>query len=738
MPANDEALEWDDFATVEDGKHFEPPETAPQGTRDTTLYRLASSLRSRGVPHEMAESFLLDYNKLHCDPPMEEAVVRKKLESAWNHPEGHSDGHGGHVSTNTTEAPTSPAVAGTSYKLDLPEEVSLPEAPDLDGPDMLRAQLSAMFSPDDPVVISTDVTRHADVTKHDGERYTAKEAGELADEILCLGDPERGMWLRVNPGTGDRDADVTSYRNVLVESDPANASEMTDEALRDELDRQYRSIVALRLPCSCVVDSGHKSVHAIVRVADDGEELTRDEWEKRRDLVYKVCDANGLQHDPQCQNPSRLCRLAGARRGERTQELLATGCGAETFSAWCSWVEGQTEPSYAFDLLDFSADTGAEPEPLAYVVDDLIPREHIAQVVARGGAGKTTLGYELAVAVATGREWLGHSCKRGRVLYVDPEVHPDLMHERYKRVTRAMGLRPEDVGDRIRFISLRGRTATIGALDVDLRLRYRHGERFDLVILDSINCLLEGDENSSVDVRAFYAQLQRLVRDTHAALFAVHHTGKGQRPGGEMGRGSSVFLDAPDVCIELSPLVVEGDSPAGELLKVHSCHSENGRLVQATAWRMTFPKNRAGAPIKPLDLVFKWPLHIVDNTGELAECKVAGSEQGARSKGGKVKAQMSEQEAEQLDAMLSQVIEDIHAEGDKATRTKCLEAFNARREEAGMGTWKRRTFENATRRQGRLSFRFDAGTKELRRATPDELRSEAETPSQSGGVPPEC
>ena len=387
------------------------------------------------------------------------------------------------------------------------------------------------------------------------------------------------------------------------------------------------------------------------------------------------------------------------------------------------------------EFTDISSIIGEPVVPLDEVIHGLLPRERIGQIVARGGSGKTFMGYAAALSVASGRDWLGFSCVHGRALFIDPELHPNDIRRRIQSISRAMGLTQNEARGRLDVVSLRGTTATADVLDTEIRQHIAAtGKPYDLIIIDTINAIMTGDENSSTDVRALFASLQRLTKDSGAACIVIHHTGKGQgQADGERGRGSSVFLDAPDVCMELAPLRVDPGSAADELLKAHAQTRANGTRIYATAWRLTFPKNRAEAPIKPINLIFRHPLHIVDGTGELEECKVAGSSADYGSRGGSAKGESCQRDWDAMDEALAGIIDDIHAEGNRATRAACLGVLNERRESMGMPKWASATFKNNTLRGGKLRYRVDPTTQELYRLSDEQLAAESDT--EGGAVP---
>lgn len=108
----------------------------------------------------------------------------------------------------------------------------------------------------------------------------SRTAGELIEALSKCGSdigsvvgdykPEAGAWIRFNPldGKGIKNANVTEYRYALVESDVTDITHQ-NQILRD-----------LELPIACLVYSGGKSIHAIVRI--DAIDYT--EYRKRVDF----------------------------------------------------------------------------------------------------------------------------------------------------------------------------------------------------------------------------------------------------------------------------------------------------------------------------------------------------------------------------------------------------------------------------------------------------------------------
>lgn len=128
---------------------------------------------------------------------------------------------------------------------------------------------------------------------------------------------EAGAWVRINPvnaiGTGKdgaiTDADVAAFRYILVESDVL------------PLGKQLALFLKLRLPIAAIVLSAGTSAHCWVKV--DCKDV--DTYETIAKLLFAALKPFGV--DESNKNPSRLCRLPGARRiigatGDGEQKLI--------------------------------------------------------------------------------------------------------------------------------------------------------------------------------------------------------------------------------------------------------------------------------------------------------------------------------------------------------------------------------------------------------------------------------
>lgn len=278
---------------------------------------------------------------------------------------------------------------------------------------------------------------------------------------------------------------------------------------------------------------------------------------------------------------------------------------------------------------------------------------HIALIAGKGKIGKSWSAIELCVAVATGLDtWLGLPLLgSGRCLYIDPELDYKSLDNRFTEVSKAMGADSVAVDANVYKWCLRGvANANMGMITHDLRARCNPGD-FALVVIDSCSCFVEGDENASTDIRAFFAQVLEVASITGATVLLVHHFGKakdGDREAADRARGSSVWLDAPDAVMTITEILPPSGEPTDYLeFNEYACILE-------------FPGIREFPRRIPKRLIFSHPVHREDDDGIVADWKPRSSTRD----GGKATAKVNKAKAETNAAtIVSKLLGHYYAEG---------------------------------------------------------------------------
>ena len=187
------------------------------------------------------------------------------------------------------------------------------------------------------------------------------------------------------------------------------------------------------------------------------------------------------------------------------------------------------------------------PKPIKWLVRDVIEQDSFAGLYGASGSGKSFVAIDLCLAIATNACYCGHKVTGGKAIYVAGEGKAGIKRRVTAWAQRQGGhstiaenfllmdgvcTLPHDAGD---FIE------SIKALNVDdLRL----------IVLDTLQRTMEGDENSTRDMSA-YVRAADKIREAfpNIVVLVVHHTGHGAS---DRARGSSVLRASLDTEIQVA------------------------------------------------------------------------------------------------------------------------------------------------------------------------------------------
>ena len=501
--------------------------------------------------------------------------------------------------------------------------------------EQLIKYLQTLFKDNEYVgYVSNDVWQDSEGKYMPSKGCYDRTAGELIDSLkkypddlgATIGDwkKECGAWIRFNPvdGKGVKNENVTRFDYALVESDDMPLSE------QDALYRKFE------LPIACLVSSGGKSIHAIVKV----EAKNAEEYRKRVDFLYDFLEKHGLKIDKQNRNPSRLSRMPGVTRNDKQQTLLATNIGRKSWNEWLDFVEGEDDELPELTVL--SKDLLANPPVLPpELIKGVLRCGHKMLISGSSKAGKSYLLMELCVALSEGLHWVdSFACKKSKVLYVNLEIDPASCINRFIEIYKHMKYTPKHSED-IVIWNLRGHAIPLDKLVPKLIRRIRD-QHFDAVIIDPIYKVITGDENNASEMGQFCNQFDKICAETGCASIYCHHHSKGAqgfKKAMDRASGSGVFARDPDAQLDLIQLDTDEDF----MLK-------NADNPNSTAWRLECSL-REFENFKPINLWFDYPLHKADTSGVLRNVGAEGSSDANLAKSGKRK-QTTEMRKDEFDS----------------------------------------------------------------------------------------
>ncbi len=234
---------------------------------------------------------------------------------------------------------------------------------------------------------------------------------------------------------------------------------------------------------------------------------------------------------------------------------------------------------------------GAYPALRPPVIHGLLREGETMNVIAAPKTGKSWLTLDLAIAVATGRQWLGtYPTEAGEVLIIDNELHRETSAHRIPKVAEARGVAMRQLNNRISIDNLRGRLRCINTLAPYFEAL--EPGRFKVIVLDAFYRFMPagGDENDNGTMANIYNRIDAFADRLGCCFVLIHHSTKGSQSGKsvtDVGAGAGAQSRATDTHLVLRP------------------HEEHGVVVLDAAVR-------SWKPVNPTCLRWAFPVWQVD------------------------------------------------------------------------------------------------------------------------------
>lgn len=168
------------------------------------------------------------------------------------------------------------------------------------------------------------------------------------------------------------------------------------------------------------------------------------------------------------------------------------------------------------------AEMAAMPEP-EWLVEGLIQKRSTGLMFGKSNSFKSFLAIDIGLSVATGHDWHGNAVCKGKVLFVATEGANGVGRQRVpawldhygigERDRQGVHLYPQEIClDRTDDVS--ALIASVSSLGL-----------FALVVVDIFGGSMAGSEIEDKTARAWVHGVQRILRETGAAVLVVAHTG---------------------------------------------------------------------------------------------------------------------------------------------------------------------------------------------------------------------
>jgi hypothetical protein len=189
------------------------------------------------------------------------------------------------------------------------------------------------------------------------------------------------------------------------------------------------------------------------------------------------------------------------------------------------------------------------------VIDRLLRQGETMNVIAPPKTGKSWLVNDLAIAVATGRPWLGrYETRAGGVLIIDNELHPETSANRIPTVAAARGAPLAEFADSLHVCNMRGSLKDLDGLAPVLDTI--EAGQFRVIILDAWYRFMpaDTDENDNGSMARLYNRLDLHAQRIGCCFVLIHHSTKGSQSAKavtDVGAGAGAQSRATDTHLVL-------------------------------------------------------------------------------------------------------------------------------------------------------------------------------------------
>lgn len=503
-----------------------PPAVSGQGGHNQTMHAARALKWGFDLSHSDAMALLREWNQT-CLPPWSERELEHKLKDAdtkeFGKPRGYllkktAPQRFIHPRGNGKVQSTPGKIICGSYNLDTD---SLLELPDFffSG---FKLVLQKCFHPADGVRVMLGITEDGLIgcDSRGGVVLTREEWFKRLEEHPDInthfsrhGGPAPGVYLGINPMKFDgrgRDEDVTDYRHVLLEFDKLS------------LQAQWTLYVKSNLPCAAVIYSGRRSLHAWVKI----EAKDLEEYQERVAMVYNHFSSYGP--DLKNRNPSRFSRCPDARRGDDVQRLLALHIGARSYLEWSrELIAKGIGITYTQDtILNYAPDD--DEQTLAG--HRWLRKGGSCILAGPSGIGKSSLGRQLAISWALGRDCFGVQPSRPlKILMIQAENDMADLHDMDTGIYEGLGILDDSEAQAIvqKHLITNHNVADTGYTFITSLQQLVLHHLPDLVILDPLLSFIGADISRQEVVGEFCRNwLNPILTSANVGLLAIHHTGK--------------------------------------------------------------------------------------------------------------------------------------------------------------------------------------------------------------------
>lgn len=186
----------------------------------------------------------------------------------------------------------------------------------------------------------------------------------------------------------------------------------------------------------------------------------------------------------------------------------------------------------------------SQPAPLQWIIKGWLPASSTTMVFGESGVGKTFVSLDISCSIATGLSWNNRKTTSGTVVYLAGEGNYGI---RQRVASWALANNVDNLDNLLISNKAIDMDSPGAAAQILKAIRTLTDGTVTLVVIDTLNNHMSGDENSARDTRAMLNACNIVATAVKASVMLVHHVGHQAEK--VRARGSSAWRAALDTSI---------------------------------------------------------------------------------------------------------------------------------------------------------------------------------------------
>lgn len=197
-----------------------------------------------------------------------------------------------------------------------------------------------------------------------------------------------------------------------------------------------------------------------------------------------------------------------------------------------------------------------KPKSVEYLIKGFIKRQGLHMLFGESGCGKgfTILDMAIHIACPTLTDWHEEILHHGSVIYFCAEG-ADGLNARVAAICNEYGLNADDIQltviDEVFKLDCTKKEDREHSLETTIAEIKATYDDTALVIFDTVNCFMRGDENNASDAGEFLSACRKIIKECSCSVLVVQHVGLNP-DAQKRARGSSAFKAAMDISLQLT------------------------------------------------------------------------------------------------------------------------------------------------------------------------------------------